>query len=139
MDRAYEYIIKNGGIADEDSYPYIANEERCQYNPDWKAATLKDYYYVRKNDENDLKAHVGTIGPIAVGIAVPPNFYRYKSGVFYEPECNKLKIVHAVLVVGYGSENGYDYYIVKNSWGKKIYENLNVIFSNNLFSYFNRS
>ena len=54
--------------------------------------------------------------PVAVAIeADQREFQLYKSGVF-TGTCG-TNLDHGVLVTGYGSMSGSDYYLVKNSWG----------------------
>lgn len=39
--------------------------------------------------------------------------------LFVSRACNSSHLNHAVLVVGYGTYGGQDYWLVKNSWGTK--------------------
>ena len=80
---------------------------------------LTGYVNLREGSELNLQLAVSTVGPISVAIdADHRNFQFYNSGVYDEPDCSSTDLDHAMLVVGYGVDQGIPYWIVKNSWGE---------------------
>ncbi|XP_040608167.1 cathepsin S isoform X2 [Mesocricetus auratus] len=117
MTEAFQYVIDNGGIDSDASYPYKATAEKCHYDSKGRAATCSRYVELPFGDEEALKEAVANKGPVSVGIdASHPSFFLYQSGVYDDPSCTE-KVNHGVLVVGYGNLDGKDYWLVKNSWG----------------------
>lgn len=118
MDQAFDYIKKNNGIDTESSYPYTAQDGTCHYSKANEGATCTGHVDVASGDEVALQKAVATVGPISVAIdASQPSFQQYQGGIYNEPNCNSEFLDHGVLAVGYGTENGVDYWLVKNSWG----------------------
>jgi cathepsin L len=119
MTQAMDYIISNGGIDTESTYPYTAEDGTCNYNAANSGATLKSYVNVNQGDENDLQLKTYT-GPTSVAIdASQSSFQFYSGGVYYEPACSSTQLDHGVLSIGWGtdSSSSSDYWLVKNSWG----------------------
>ncbi|XP_028391855.1 cathepsin L1-like [Dendronephthya gigantea] len=118
MDNAFRYIKANGGIDTEASYPYTARDGTCHFSASNVGATCTGYTDITQGSEDDLKTAAGTVGPISVAIdASHFSFQFYHRGVYSEPMCSSTKLDHGVLVVGYGTSGGKDYWLVKNSWG----------------------
>ncbi|CAL5204696.1 unnamed protein product [Lathyrus oleraceus] len=117
MEYAFEFIINNGGIDTDKDYPYRAVDGKCDQNKkNARVVTIDDYEQVPANDELALKKAVAN-QPISVAIeAAGREFQLYVSGIF-TGKCG-TSLDHGVAAVGYGTENGVDYWIVRNSWGK---------------------
>jgi len=65
------------------------------------------YYNCGKREGNDTILREASL-----------KFDQYASGIYDVPGCpTQRNMNHALVVVGYGTENGIDYWKVKNSWG----------------------
>ncbi|KAK4258785.1 hypothetical protein QN277_005195 [Acacia crassicarpa] len=116
MDYAFEFIINNGGIDTEDDYPYTAHDGVCDSNrKNTRVVTIDGYEDVPENNELSLMKAVAN-QPVSVAIEAGGRaFQLYQSGVF-TGQCG-TQLDHGVVAVGYGTENGKDYWLVRNSWG----------------------
>lgn len=123
MSNAFKYIRDNNGVEADSDYPYRGKITTCRTKQGLKGPkypiTVSSYKSLPIN-ENVLQKYVALKGPIAVGIdGNHKSFIMYKSGVYYDPICSSRNLNHAILVVGYGTNNlGQDYWLIKNSWGK---------------------
>jgi len=113
----WKYARDAGGNEPESAYRYTARQGRCRFNRGQVVATVSGFHDTHAGSENDLTNALARVGPVSVAIdASASTFRRYRSGVHYSRSCSSRRLNHAVLAVGYGSEGGSDYYLVKNSW-----------------------
>jgi len=118
---AYDYVIaKQGGLwMTEDEYPYTAHSGTCKFDMSKAVCPVKSYIRpTTTENEVELAAACAEKGVISVAIdASGWDFQLYSSGIYNPSDCSSTSLDHAVGIVGYGTEAGTDYWIVRNSWG----------------------
>lgn len=116
--------IKDHGISYESSYPYEAHEdEKCLIYNRKSSANVTGIIRIPSGNEIELQKALAFHGPVIVGMdASSGSFHHFgypgTTDIYYDPMCSSKDLDHAVLLVGYGTdEYQRDYYIAKNSWG----------------------
>lgn len=116
MTLAYYYLKSHYAIT-EDAYGYKGRQGTCQYDADTKTSVeTTGSFSVTANSSSQL---LSALNSNVVSVAIEADkavFQMYKGGIFDSAQCG-TQLDHGVALVGYGTENGQQYYILRNSWG----------------------
>jgi len=116
-------------FASEINYPYNEAVGTCsadRVEPLDQGARITGHYITHRSieDEETMKSLLYEHGSVMVGIFADGNLQNYGGGIYYGCwDSPNVKANHAVALVGYGTENGKDYWLIKNSWGTGWGEN----------------
>uniref|UniRef100_A0A6G1SPN8 Pro-cathepsin H n=1 Tax=Aceria tosichella TaxID=561515 RepID=A0A6G1SPN8_9ACAR len=127
--RVLKYL-QDTRVATRDScYPFVMRQQYCQLRQVQKQSgctvnaspTDTRLTYQILNNERDIHRFVATTGPVVTVMKATSKFLMYFQGVFDDQDCTRHRddVDHAIVIVGYGRENGMDYWLIKNSWGER--------------------
>jgi len=116
---AYSVIEELGGMELESAYPYQAKDEQCRFSKSKAKVTIAGYQAVGHGNETEMRMYLGTVGPLSVCVQAK-GWHHYKHGIL--TGCPNVGTDHCVQLVGYGSENGTDFWKLRNSWGTRFGE-----------------
>ena len=117
---ALKYVSQAGGVCSEADYPYTATDEldcldMCTTKVAGTNIPLPVFVTPKKNSQ--ALANEVSLNPVAVVMdSSPQDFMFYAEGI-YDGTCSSEYYNHGVAIVGYGVENGIEYWYAKNSWG----------------------
>jgi len=115
MDGAFQWYETNKTELESD-YKYTGKNGTCKESTYTGQYDSKSYKNITANSSSAFMSSVET-GPTSIAIEADKRvFQSYTSGILNSTKCG-TQLDHGVLAVGYGTENGQAYYLVKNSWG----------------------
>jgi KDEL-tailed cysteine endopeptidase len=112
MDMAFQYAEKTA-MDTEAQYAYTGRDGTCHAATG--SVSVTDFVDVTPSSPKALAEAVAT-GPVSIAIDASGIAFQLYFGGIMKHFCG-TSLDHGVLLVGYGTDKGTDYWLVKNSWG----------------------
>ncbi|CDW83109.1 cysteine protease [Stylonychia lemnae] len=113
VSKVFEYLMQIK-VQNESTYPYIK-----KVNPKCLYSELNGFFF---EDPDDI-VEIVSKQPVTAGIDASSIYFKnYKNGIITSTKCGAQNN-HSVLIIGYGTLDQIDYWIVKNSYGIRWGEN----------------
>lgn len=114
MESSFKYLMAVGGQESAVDYPYAGKDGKCTFNKAKISAKIGGYQTVGSGDCKGMLEAL-TKQPVSTAINANPITF-YKGGIFDLDTCSPNPN-HGIGVVGYGTENGKNFWIAKNTYG----------------------
>jgi len=122
LDKAWTYLATEGIVTDS-CMPYTSGSGSVPSCP--KSCTGSDEQFKKfkcaahsvfvATSPATIKQQIIAGGPVETGFMVYQDFMNYKTGIYHHTTGGLLG-GHAVKIIGWGVENGTNYWICANSW-----------------------
>lgn len=120
---AWEYLEFVGVVTDT-CFPYTAGVSgfappcisQCSDKEPFTKYMCTNGTLVSPSDVPGIKSELYNNGPMQGGFDFYEDFFSYKSGVYHHVT-GALVGGHSIKVIGWGTENGMDYWLCANYWG----------------------
>ncbi|KAH9528386.1 hypothetical protein DERF_002339 [Dermatophagoides farinae] len=121
LDDIFHYT-KQVGLTMEKTYPYKGKQEEChQVLGEWREWIYRYNYLPLNSTDEMIMWFIYNKGPVAALInAGDRQFQLYSGGILTDGGDRGLDGQHNqyVQIIGWGNDNGLDFWMVKNSWGR---------------------
>ncbi|CAF0948760.1 unnamed protein product [Brachionus calyciflorus] len=137
VDQGWSSLKNLNGLVDKECYPNDAVKSgfvyKCKMTNETCPAKNKTSQIFHVSRAYPITSYTSNImieilknGPVQMAFKIYDDFFMYKSGI-YDPSPNSREYIknqyHAVKILGWGTENGVDYWLAANSWGPEWGEN----------------
>lgn len=129
----YVQYISAYGLQTESDYPYTSGttgqDGPCLYNKSQVAVRVKGFEYATTpcfhdcarpaTFEDTLLKNLQKFAPVSICVCVDDKWFSYTGGVLSTNSSYAYPALnHCTQLVGYGTDTGGKYWIMRNSWGK---------------------
>lgn len=122
LENAWDYLT-NTGIVTDACFPYTAGSgveaacaSSCVDGEAFKKYKCQAGSVVHPQTVDEIKSEIYQHGPMEAAFTVYEDFFSYSSGVYHHVY-GGIAGGHAIKVLGWGHEDGLDYWLCANSWG----------------------